>query len=113
MSTLAGSTQGYLDGSSKTAKFNSPNGIAIYGDYVIVSDAKNSVIRMITPCNQVVTIAGDINNNSSYPLNGTSASIGSPGKIKPMKVPGKFLISDKTGFAIRTLDVKEISMFLL
>ena len=50
VSTYAGSTSGYLDGSSTVAKFTSPAGIAVDGSgNVYVVDNGNHVIRKIVP----------------------------------------------------------------
>lgn len=58
--TLAGSgIQGFLDGNSTTARFNSPEDIAAdeFG-FLFVADTENNAIRMVTPTGDVMTIAG-------------------------------------------------------
>ncbi len=59
VSTIAGSTSGFVDGASDTARFASPTGVAIdvSGD-IIVADRNNNRIRRITPNGRVSTIAG-------------------------------------------------------
>lgn len=61
VSTFAGSTQGYLDGSGALAKFNTPYGICkdINGN-LYVTDADNNRIRKITTTGMVSTIAGSL-----------------------------------------------------
>jgi sugar lactone lactonase YvrE len=57
VTTLAGSTQGYVDGTS--AKFNRPHGLsADKAGNVYVADLANYKIRMITSTGLVTTIAG-------------------------------------------------------
>ena len=61
MSTLAGTAGffGSADGTGASARFNFPLGLAVdAGGNVYVADAKNSVIRRITPAGVVSTFAG-------------------------------------------------------
>jgi streptogramin lyase len=59
VSTFAGTTSGYLDGTGTNAQFNSPWGIAVdSGGILYVVDRGNNRIRRITPAGVVTTIAG-------------------------------------------------------
>ena len=59
VSTLAGSTQGYTDGSGDTAQFHAPISVATdAADNLYVGDVHNNIIRKITPTGEVSTLAG-------------------------------------------------------
>ena len=60
VTTLAGSTAGFADGSDTTAQFNGPTGVAVAPDgTVYIADTNNHRIRAINPTTgQVTTLAG-------------------------------------------------------
>jgi DNA-binding beta-propeller fold protein YncE len=58
VSTIAGSTRGFADGSSLSAKFDSPLGLAVWQDKLLVADSGNARIRVVEPNGEVWTLAG-------------------------------------------------------
>ena len=81
VSTLAGSAgvPGYADGPGKQARFNSPEGISVDGNFnVYVTDTGSDTIRMITPDGTVSTPLGVVISPGSVDANGTSARFNLP-----------------------------------
>ena len=60
VTTLAGGTEGFADGSGAGARFNTPSGVAVDDTGVVyVADTGNHAIRRVDPAGRVTTVAGD------------------------------------------------------
>jgi len=71
VTTLAGSSQGFADGTGAGASFNNPFGVAVLSNgTIVVADHANSRIRLVTPAGVVTTLAGS---GSPAFANGTGA----------------------------------------
>ena len=57
VSTLGGSTRGFADGIA--AQFDTPLGLAMWGERLLVADAGNRRIRVVEPDGRVWTLAGN------------------------------------------------------
>ena len=77
VSTFAGSTIGYQDGTGTAAKFNLPHGIGIdSNNNLYVADSNNDKIRKITPAGVVTAIAGSTRGYAD--ATGTAAKFNNP-----------------------------------
>ena len=59
VSTLAGNTRGFLNDIGVAAKFDTPTGLAIWHDKLLVADTGNQRIRVVEINGDVATLAGD------------------------------------------------------
>ena len=101
VTTLAGSTNSYsgsADGAGTSARFYTPNFIAIdASNNIFVADANNHKIRKITPAGVVTTFAG----SGSYGT-GTAATFNSPCGIAIDSL-GDFYVTEQTGNRVRKI----------
>jgi hypothetical protein len=101
VTTLAGSSQSYLDGTGTSAYFNNPTGIAYDGGNLYVADQGNSRIRKVVISTGVVTtLAGS---SQSYQDGiGTSAYFSGPTGIV-VDGNGNLYITDQYNHRIRKI----------
>ena len=99
VSTIAGSSKGFADAPGDAAKFDTPSGIAMLGENIVVADTGNRRIRVIEPSGRVWTLAGSGEGNLA---NGSllSASFVQPTGVTVDKI-GSIFVTD--GNAIRMI----------
>jgi sugar lactone lactonase YvrE len=69
VSTLAGGSRGFVNGTGNQARFDAPNGIAIDSTgNLYVADSGNHAIRKVTPAGVVSTFSGDTAGNTGASL---------------------------------------------
>ena len=105
VTTLAGTTRGFADGSGTSAKFDTPCGVTAWtGGSIIVADTMNSRIRVINADGSVATIAG---NGDAESRDGTpfEAAFYRPSAVA-ISPDGSLFIAD--GNAVRTIRSRAI-----
>jgi hypothetical protein len=102
VSTLAGSTQGYTDGTGTSAQFSNPTGVAVDGTgNVYVADYNNHSIRKITASGVVSTLAGS-GTSGNTDGTGTSAQFSKPTGVA-VDGTGNVYVADLYNHSIRKI----------
>jgi sugar lactone lactonase YvrE len=101
VTTLAGSTAGFLDGSGSAARFNYPGGIDRDSDgNLYVADTGNHCIRKVTPLGVVTRIAGSYESSGYVNQNGIFSRFSSPYGIAVDSL-GDIYVADTGNHCIR------------
>lgn len=102
VTTFAGSTTGYADGTGSAAQFSNPHGVAVdESGNVFVADSDNRRIRKITPAGEVSTFAGS-GTDGRVDGTGTAAQFGYPTGLTVDK-DGNLYVADNSPHTIRKI----------
>ena len=100
--TLTGFAQGFADGATTTAQFNTPGSVAVDASgNVYVADRLNHRIRLISPSGIVTTLAGS-GISGFMDGNGTAAKFNNPSGIA-VDASGNVYVADKGNNRIRKI----------
>lgn len=106
VTTFAGGTIGYANGTGTAAKFNNPSGVCVdVSGNVYVADTYNNKIRMITPEQLVITVAGSYQGSGDGI--GTAAQFNKPQGIC-MGVDGDVYVADTENNRLRKIKTSGI-----
>ncbi|WP_159025705.1 cadherin domain-containing protein [Aquimarina sp. Aq78] len=101
VTTLAGSSRGFADGTGTAAMFKAPHDVAVdNNDNVYVTDGFNHRIRKITPAGVVTTFAGT--NQGFADGTGTQARFNTPEGIT-IDNSGNLYVTDRSNHCIRKI----------
>ncbi len=103
VTTIAGGSAGYTDGTSESARFSHPWGISAGKDGAIyVADAGNNVIRMMSPEGIWTTIGGDSGRTAGH-VDGTSSKYDYPTDLVVDNKTGNIYVAGYNNQAIRRI----------
>ena len=101
VTTLAGSSTGYMDDTGTAAKFRGPRGVAVDSSgHVYVADSNNNRIRKISPTGVVTTFAGSSQGDDDG--TGTAAKFNNPSGVA-VDSSGHVYVADQSNHRIRKI----------
>ncbi|TNE46017.1 MAG: hypothetical protein EP343_24940 [Deltaproteobacteria bacterium] len=104
VTTFAGGTPGFADGTGANAKFKNPEGLAINQfDFIFVADTGNNTIRRISPTGVVTTIAGQTQPGHTN-AKGALAQFNIPRDVA-FDSKGNLFVTDSNNNKIRKIDM--------
>jgi hypothetical protein len=107
VTTLAGGTYGYLNGSGTSAQFRNPKGLGLNLNVfsVFVADTGNHVIRLVDSSGNVSLFAGQpLSSGSSNGDRLTTASFKSPQAVTFSVTTSAVYVADTGNFLVRRID---------
>ena len=103
VTTLAGLSSGFADGTGASASFNLPWGVAVIpsNGVILVADYNNHRVRLVSPLGVVTTLAGS-GNNVFADGTGTSASFSYPRGVA-FTPSGSIVVDDTNNHRVRLI----------
>jgi len=103
VTTLAGSSPGYADGTGTAARFEAPNGIAVLpsSSLIAVADIGNQRIRLVSPTGIVTTLAGSTIGFADGI--GPAANFSDPSSVAVVPSSGAIVVADGANASIRLI----------
>ncbi len=102
VTTIAGSSAGFVNATGSNAQFNSPRGVAVEANgNIIVADQSNQRIRRINSSNAVTTIAGGANQDLIDGA-GNNARFSNPRDVV-IDAGGNIIVADTNNDSIRSI----------